>query len=614
MSERALSGADCPDVAELELASEGELPKRRLESVREHVRRCARCRERLGEASNVIAAYGEVICDAPPTPAEIDAADARYDRFRARLREEAAQPQARPRLRPAVVATSSWPALALKTRMKARPWLPVAAALPVIVLALVFSRSYTSTLKADELLTRAVVREQAAPKATVQRVQIHFTPSTRARAGGARVASGATITRDVGAAVVPTSPPPAFAEETLAALFAAHHLDLADPLSVSRFQAWRSSLIQKRDVVQSREGDGLLALKTMTDEGTLRSAEIVVRQSDYHPVRQNLDFENVGEVEIVEVATWVVSTPPRVQPAPAAPVASARPAPAVDPSALDDAELEARRVLHQAAADLDPRVSVARTNRAVEVRGTVQRAGRTSLEARLGAIGHVVPNLKAGPVEPLPAHAAAPNSAPIAPAADSTAPRDIAPVLIVPSPAESAPATEGAAPATAAPVTTALGRWRSRTFGDAASSAAFGPELARAVDRLRARAAALQALAVRYPEREAGRLAPESAQKLQDLVAEHYRDLANELDALDGQLAFFLGTSTRQTPRTAVAADWRVRAAQLAVETVRLRDAVRGLLQLEDVPLPGEIKAGRGEPAALSDVRRALDALWAAFP
>jgi hypothetical protein len=621
MSDRPLVSADCPDVAELLLASEGELSKRRLESVREHVRRCARCRERLGDTSSLIGAYGDVVMDAPPTPTEIDEADARYERFRTRLREEAAPP------RPVAVATSSWPPIKLK--MTGRAWLPVAAVVPVIVIALLFSRSYTSTLKADELLTRAVVREQAVPKATVQRVQIHFTPAAHARPDGRRVATGGTITRDVGAAALiaaqaeaqprghaqPLPAPtqsPEFAEETLATLFTANQLDLGDPLSVSRFQAWRSSLTQKTDIVRSEQHDTLLALKTMTDEGTLRSAEIVVRQSDYHPVRQNLTFQDIGEVEIVEVATWVVATPPSVEPAPPAPVASARPAPAsIDRAALDDAEIEARSVLHRAAADLDPRVSVARTNRTVEVRGVVQRAEHARLEGRLNAIGHVVTNLKPGIVG-----ATVPIDPPPVTSSSGGVPLATEPVA---KPAETKPSEESVPtpstiePSATVPAAPVLGRWRERTFGRGASSEAFGPELVRAVDRLCARGDALQALAVRYPEREQQRLSSESAEKLQALVADHYRDFANELDALDGQLALFLGTSTRPTLDAAAAGDWRRRAAVLAVETAKLGAAVRGLLQLDDVPLPDEIEKGRGEPAALSKVRRSLDALWAAF-
>jgi hypothetical protein len=576
MSDRPLVSADCPDVAELLLASEGELSKRRLESVREHVRRCARCRERLGDTSSLIGAYGDVVIDAPPTPTEIDEADARYERFRTRLREEAAPP------RPVAVATSSWPPMKLK--MTGRAWLPVAAVVPVIVIALLFSRSYTSTLKADELLTRAVVREQAVPKATVQRVQIHFTPAAHARPDGRRVATGdATITRDVGAASLvaaqakaqtrghaqPLPAPtqsPEFAEETLATLFTANQLDLGDPLSVSRFQAWRSSLTQKTDIVRSEQHDTLLALKTMTDEGTLRSAEIVVRQTDYHPVRQNLTFQDIGEVEIVEVATWVVATPPSVEPTAPTPVASARPEPAasIASAALDDAEIEARRVLHDSAADLDERLDVRRSARGVEVHGRVAPGRAADLRARLGAIDLVLPDLRALPVT----GAAGPPSEPD------------------------------------------LSHWRERTFANTADANTFVASLLQNVDRLRGRATAYRALAARYDEREVDRLSSAARQKLAALVETHHRDLLKELDIVDGQLALFLGTPTRAMLQRTPGDGWRGQAAKASETAARLDEAVARFLREDDVPVP---PGSGGEPVSMSDVRRAENDLWKLF-
>jgi len=93
-------------------------------------------------------------------------------------------------------------------------------------------------------------------------------------------------------------------EARLAARLAAHHFDLADPLSITHFQAWRASLARKRDAVQERRDARLVALTTTTDEGELRRAEIVVRESDDRPIQQTLSFHDGGDVVMEEVAAW----------------------------------------------------------------------------------------------------------------------------------------------------------------------------------------------------------------------------------------------------------------------------------------------------------------------
>jgi hypothetical protein len=55
---------------------------------------------------------------------------------------------------------------------------------------------------------------------------------------------------------------------------------------------------------------------------------------------------------------------------------------------------------------------------------------------------------------------------------------------------------------------------------------------------------------------------------------------------------------------------WQARAQATAAQTVTLRDAVRQLLQQPDVPLPTDLAGDSAEPAALGDVRRAVDNVW----
>ena len=57
MPDRAPSESPCPDLADLLLASEGELPRKRQAEVALHLRRCAACREQLGGAGLAMREY-----------------------------------------------------------------------------------------------------------------------------------------------------------------------------------------------------------------------------------------------------------------------------------------------------------------------------------------------------------------------------------------------------------------------------------------------------------------------------------------------------------------------------------------------------------------------------
>lgn len=562
MPERRSIGM-CPELGLLLLASEGGLPARQLVAVREHLRQCASCRERLGEAARLIDDFAS---DAIPLPAPTDASANPYDTFRERLRlESTLSSLARP------VTASRWPSLSL------RPWLPVAAAIPFVVVGLLLSDRYMSTVKADELLAQAVVQERAVPRATVRRVRIRLNtpigrrPAVRAAAPGAAqprrddvpqaFPPTETVICDVGDSAFVEARALTPAEAVLAQLFAAHRFDLNDPINASHFQAWRSSLAHKRDVVGKRQGNTLLALQTTTDEGVLRRAELVVRQADYHPVRQTWLFEGFGEVEVVELASWVAELPRAAPKLPAA---------VPHRHALDDAELEARRALHAAAADLDAGVEIRRSARRVEVRGSVASGHGTDLRARLGAIDLVLPLLRSAP--------------------------------------------PGAPPVARPPTDTGLALWRARTFSRNPGVAdAFLATLVQHVERLRARANAYDALAVRYSEPETQMLSPRSQKKLESLVEAHRRGLLDEIEEVDAQLGLLLGSTTRSRLEAGAADDWRGRAVQASAAATKLRDAVQRLVREEDLPSPTTPSGDREAPAAVGDVRRATDDLWHLF-
>jgi hypothetical protein len=347
--------APCPDLADLLLASEGELPKRRQAEVTAHLRQCAACRDQLGGVGLALREYQDATgaSDATSRASEADASAERLDVFRDRLQDERRTQSAN------------------RVRLPFRQWLPVAAAVPVLVGALFFSNRYTSVVRAEELLTKAAAQEQLIPSGTVRRLQIHIKRT------------GVRTTRDVGSAanLVPVGQNPEDAD--LTRRLEASHLDPRDPLSVRAFRGWHDSLRSKTDSVSPVDGDAL-ALHTETDDGVLHSVELIVRRVDFQPVRATFAFTDLGEVEIVELSRWIAPAPVIVEHAePGVPVAKpAAPANA----ALEDAELDIRTALHRTGADWKSSVAVTRAGSVIEVRGHVDAEQRAQIASAVDRI------------------------------------------------------------------------------------------------------------------------------------------------------------------------------------------------------------------------------------
>jgi hypothetical protein len=530
--------APCPDLADLLLASEGELSKRRQAEVSAHLRLCPACREQLGSVGLALREYQDAVADANATTraADADASADRLDVFRDRLQDERRTQTAN------------------RVRLPFRRWLPVAAAVPVLVGALFFSNRYTSVLRAEELLTKAAAQEQTVPANTVRRLEIHIKRT------------GVRTTRDVGtsARLVSVSEHAA-ADVELTRRLAESHLDPQDPLSVRAFRTWHDSLRAKTDSV-SPAGRDALALHTETDDGLLQSVELIVRRIDFQPLRATFVFADLGEVEITELSRWVAPASTIAEHAPA-PVSIDKPA-APDAEALDEAELDVRTALHRTGADTDRSIRVTRSKRAIEVRGHIATKQKVELVGALHGLGSV--RFLLGADEP-------PREV------DSTAP--------------------------SVPSQIPLQRWLKRTFGMGDRAATFVPDLASDADLFERRASAFAALANRYPESETRAMSTSARQKLEALADAKYHELVTATQALDEHLALFLGTSTRSAARSAPR-PWQTGAETMGSRSEQLRRAIRRVLAEPDLPLPTEIGPANPEPAALSELRQALDAVW----
>lgn len=156
-------------------------------------------------------------------------------------------------------------------------------------------------------------------------------------------------------------------------MYARNGLDLSRPISASNHSRWRRSLARHQDIVRKR-GDLIAVVTTSQEEvpaGQIAEAELWVRQSDWHPVRETFRIAQPSgreELRVIETAFKVENLNPenaRIFEAPApvldavAPEAHVPQAAQTDPvaapmateAALDVAEIEALALLHEMDAD-----------------------------------------------------------------------------------------------------------------------------------------------------------------------------------------------------------------------------------------------------------------------
>lgn len=345
-----------PHDGELLLFADSEASPRHSKAIQAHLAACWQCRSALGELEHTIdqcVRYRRTVLQPclpePPAPwfdihtqfARIDA-EARPNRLSARVWE------------------------ALRVWLTPRRLAP-AAALAAILLLVVIQLRDTPSVRAAELLKKAVAAADAQPRSE-RWVQIR---------SGKRKAS-----RAVGRTSRPAAPP----DETrlladLAPLFEAAGYDWEDPLSARAFAGWRDKLAARRDQVSTIEQPGSPArrfyeIQTQTDSSHLVEASLRLGADDLRPVQSNLRFRDREPVEITEL-----ESPPTVFPAPSAAVAEAFPArnpeaaatsrqplPELAPATAGE-ELKVFALLRRLDADLGEPVEVGRESGQVTVTG-----------------------------------------------------------------------------------------------------------------------------------------------------------------------------------------------------------------------------------------------------
>jgi len=204
--------------------------------------------------------------------------------------------------------------------------------------------------------------------------------------------------------------------QDLERMYAANGLDLQHPLSAVNHAHWRHSLKEHRDSVL-QQGD-LLGVVTTSGApvrpGEIAEAELWVRRSDWHPVRQSFRIAQAGwteEYRLVETAFHVETLDAdnaRVFETAPLPIEVARLqihsiAPAIEPASspaaasapaqtdLIQTEIEALALLHEMDADRQDSAQVERTGDHVVVTAyTSSQDRKLELESHLAAIPLVI--------------------------------------------------------------------------------------------------------------------------------------------------------------------------------------------------------------------------------
>jgi hypothetical protein len=511
----------CPSLVQLLMAEERELPAQEQLAIDLHTSRCPKCRQQLHEQDHVIREVKEH-CRRVFGP---DAQRRRFGDFQARLHD----------LQQASIHHHA--------TFRIRRWLPLAALIPVGFLGLLLLyQSHAAIVQADELLTRAAAVERDRPIGTRQRVRMRLLDGEAPVFTTASLKSSFSFTEELidGIALASASETiPNGLPSTLALKLQTYHIDPQQPLSVAHFVMVRSALRHRQDNVTrftGANGTPMLALRTTTDVGDLREAELIVEQNTFHVVSESFVFVGLGRIEIDELAQWIHHPEPLLAATTTTIVAAAAP----DRETLDRAELDARLLLGQSGADLPGTVHVAITRELLQIEGDLTDAStRRTMSTRFGGVPYVRMNLHVRDADP----SVAPNAA------------------------------------------SALSRWTERKFPENARTS-FLPELLRRSVTVRQRLDVVAELARRYREPEIRQLSATSRTSLQQLLMLHHRALGSEVEALGSYIAVLTRRPQKHVSveGVQVPSDWRPRSAAARANAIALDRRIQNLLLYDDLP------------------------------
>ena len=455
---------------------DGELSARKARQVRRHLVACWQCRAEIEALETTVAdcmRYRKQVLEArlpePPHPwADLSRG---FDRIDAEL---SAEP----------LWKRLWrvpPSLA---------WSAATVAVVALACAVYYQLRETPSVQAAVLLKKAVAAAGTRPAAP-RRYRIHT--------------STAQVTRTVGAAKSVDAPLP----PVMAAMFEQAHYDSADPLSARSFAAWRDSLAEKTDQVDTVENG--FRIRTSTDAGELASATLRLRAEDLMPVEGKLEFRNRNWIELTDLSEF----PDQDDGSPVAtsggspvrPAVPSRPA-AITPegSASISDELRVLAALHEIGADLGDPVEVKFSSGHVEVSGVgVSPERQRQIRGLLDSMPHVEVAFSNPGAAPEPPQAAAPEPAPVFSAAP--------------------------------PLSQKLQAGLERQLGGRAELERFTSRVLDWNEAAMARAYALRALAERFPAGSEAAMTPDDRRVLRQMVREHVAALEVHVHGIESVLS-----------------------------------------------------------------------------
>jgi anti-sigma factor RsiW len=461
---------------------DGELPARKVRQVARHLEACWQCRSEVEDLEGTVAdcvRYRKNVLETflPPPPNPWPDLYREFARVDASLREE--------------------PWLARLKRSLGTPlvwrW-GIAVAAALVVAVAVFQLRETPSVQAAALLRKAVSAANARPG-----VPRHILVQT----------STQRMTRVVGGhRVAPVSAPLAIA---LQARLQAAHYDWDDPLSPKAYQTWFDGLVTRKDDVAivadpQSPAERCYQIRTVTSEGSLAAASLMLRATDLSPVESKLEFRDREWVEFTEiadettpadgraVATNIEPSMGRAEPsrlAPASPGSTA---------SISD-ELHVLAALHEIGADLGDPLEITLSVGRVVVNGVgISPQRQKQIHDALDAIPHVDLQFSEPSASSAPAEPAVPDSA-----AGGSKPAGI----------------------------------QARVEQQVGGRAEFERFSAQVLDRnelMMSRAYALRALAQRFPADKEASLTPQERQLLRDMARENASQLAKEASGIERAL------------------------------------------------------------------------------
>lgn len=198
-------------------------------------------------------------------------------------------------------------------------------------------------------------------------------------------------------------------DETLRNMLLTAGVDWNEPISASSYQGWHDHQHEREDRI-TRAGSHLLLLTTRVPDGSVSEQSLMVRDTDFHPVRRTIVFRDSKTMDIAELdyktLPWNDVDARFFEPIGGVLSASA-PRPSIQgssassvlampsPEQLDEMELGVRLILNHLHADVDEQIEVHRSAQEIEVDGVVDTEERKrQLTAQLRIMPHLVVSIR----------------------------------------------------------------------------------------------------------------------------------------------------------------------------------------------------------------------------